>query len=166
MNTRKGFTLVELLVVIAILAILATVGVVGYTSFIDKANLSAAETELHQVETSVDANIMARYDTVLFSIPVTEDAKYENRMTKVVVKADGKAYITTTTCVNTAADGETPVYKATSTEKVVGDEEAFVITLNGDFEGLLTDGTLQVTQTGLSYEYATGKTVTVTFGRE
>ena len=44
----KGFTLVELLVVIAILAILATVSVVGYTSFIDSAKDSNAETELHQ----------------------------------------------------------------------------------------------------------------------
>ncbi len=39
-HSQKGFTLVELLVVIAILAILATVSVVGYTAFIQKANLS------------------------------------------------------------------------------------------------------------------------------
>ncbi len=37
---KKGFTLVELLVVIAIVAILAVVSVVGYTAFIDKANES------------------------------------------------------------------------------------------------------------------------------
>lgn len=49
MNTKKGFTLVELLVVIAILAILATVSVVGYTSFINRANNSAAQQELTQV---------------------------------------------------------------------------------------------------------------------
>ena len=41
---KKGFTLVELLVVIAILAVLATVSVVGYTSFITKANNSNALT--------------------------------------------------------------------------------------------------------------------------
>ena len=39
-NSKKGFTLVELLVVIAILAILATVAVVGYTSFTRKADIS------------------------------------------------------------------------------------------------------------------------------
>ena len=48
-NTRKGFTLVELLVVIAILAILATVSVVGYTSFINRANDSVAQQELTQI---------------------------------------------------------------------------------------------------------------------
>ena len=45
----KGFTLVELLVVIAILAILATVSVVGYTTYIENANQSKAVQELTQV---------------------------------------------------------------------------------------------------------------------
>ena len=45
----KGFTLVELLVVIAILAILATVSVVGYTSYINNANKSVAVQELTQI---------------------------------------------------------------------------------------------------------------------
>ncbi len=46
---RKGFTLVELLVVIAILAILASVSVVGYLSFTKKAKVSNGETELTQI---------------------------------------------------------------------------------------------------------------------
>ena len=45
----KGFTLVELLVVIAILAILATVSVVGYTTYINNANQSKAVQELTQI---------------------------------------------------------------------------------------------------------------------
>ena len=52
----KGFTLVELLVVIAILAILATVSVVGYTSFIDSAENSVALSEVTQVRDYVVAN--------------------------------------------------------------------------------------------------------------
>lgn len=48
-HVKKGFTLVELLVVMAIIAILATVSVVGYTSFVAKAKLSKAQTELAQV---------------------------------------------------------------------------------------------------------------------
>lgn len=54
-NTKKGFTLVELLVVIAILAILATVSVVGYTSFINNANNSVAQQELTQIRDYVIA---------------------------------------------------------------------------------------------------------------
>ena len=57
-NTKKGFTLVELLVVIAILAILASVAVVGYTAFLTKANQSKAQSELHQIVTYIDAELM------------------------------------------------------------------------------------------------------------
>lgn len=53
---RKGFTLVELLVVIAILAILATVSVVGYTSFIESANVSVDENLAAQLN-----NFLAAY---------------------------------------------------------------------------------------------------------
>ena len=55
----KGFTLVELLVVIAILAILATVSVVGYTSFIDRANESNAQTEADQVKSIITNGLLA-----------------------------------------------------------------------------------------------------------
>ena len=58
----KGFTLVELLVVIAILAILATVSVVGYTTYISNANESAAQQELSQVKTAIlSADIVGDY---------------------------------------------------------------------------------------------------------
>lgn len=52
---KKGFTLVELLVVIAIVAILATVTVIGYTSFINKANMSADQQAVTQMNTILEA---------------------------------------------------------------------------------------------------------------
>ena len=48
-NTKKGFTLVELLVVIAIVAILATVAIVGYTSFTEKAQQSVDQQLVDQI---------------------------------------------------------------------------------------------------------------------
>ncbi len=54
-HSKKGFTLVELLVVIAILAILATVSVVGYTSFIAKANLSNDQTTIAMMNRNLQA---------------------------------------------------------------------------------------------------------------
>ena len=54
-NTKKGFTLVELLIVIAIIAILATVAIIGYTSFIDKANQSADQQGVTQMNTVLNA---------------------------------------------------------------------------------------------------------------
>ena len=54
-NTKNGFTLVELLVVIAIVAILATVAIVGYTSFMQKANLSNDQAFVTQANTTLQA---------------------------------------------------------------------------------------------------------------
>ena len=54
-NSKKGFTLVELLVVIAILAILATVAVVGYTSFTEKAQQSVDQQLVDQINTLLTA---------------------------------------------------------------------------------------------------------------
>ena len=51
----KGFTLVELLVVIAILAILATVSVVGYTQYINNASVAVVREDLSQIRTSLMA---------------------------------------------------------------------------------------------------------------
>ena len=52
---KKGFTLVELLVVIAIVAILAAVSVVGYTVFIGRANMSADQQAVTQMNTMLEA---------------------------------------------------------------------------------------------------------------
>lgn len=46
---KKGFTLVELIVVMAIIAILSTVAVVSYSVFIEKANQSRVDSELSQI---------------------------------------------------------------------------------------------------------------------
>lgn len=58
-NKNKGFTLVELLVVIAILAILATVSVVGYTSYIKNAEISNDQNlagQLNQFSAAINAD--------------------------------------------------------------------------------------------------------------
>lgn len=54
MRSKKGFTLVELLIVIAIVAILATVSIIGYTSFIDKANQSVDEQAIAQINKALE----------------------------------------------------------------------------------------------------------------
>ncbi len=57
-SCKKGFTLVELMVVIAIIAILATVSVVGYTGLVQKSKNSNANTSLSQAMTLISAELI------------------------------------------------------------------------------------------------------------
>ena len=50
---KKGFTLVELIVVIAIIAILSAVTITGYYGFIGSAKKSAANQEANQIKISI-----------------------------------------------------------------------------------------------------------------
>ena len=61
----KGFTLVELLVVIAILAILATVSVVGYTQYINNANAITLTTDAENIESVIEADLILGEQTVV-----------------------------------------------------------------------------------------------------
>lgn len=45
-----GFTLIELVVVIAILAVVGGIGTVGYSAYVDRANWSADQTMIHDIE--------------------------------------------------------------------------------------------------------------------
>lgn len=69
---KKGFTLVELIVVIAIIAILSTVSVVGYSAFIKNANQSKVDQELAQVENILMAEAVSTV-TVSLDTPETDD---------------------------------------------------------------------------------------------
>ena len=82
-NKMKGFTLVELLVVIAILAILATVSVVGYTSFIKSAHISNDENIAAQLNQFLAA-YQADHTTEHYGKPITEDNIWE--ITQTILK--------------------------------------------------------------------------------
>lgn len=113
----KGFTLVELLVVIAILAILATVSVVGYTSYIQNANNSVAVQELSQLRDSSLAVDLTK------SEGGNMDGKVSVKEFKKAVEKAGFTFsetvfvITATTTENVAAEDQlvvTVVYKHTN----------------------------------------------------
>ena len=98
MNTRKGFTLVELLVVIAILAILATVSVVGYTSYIDGAETTAATTEAASIHDAItvalvnDKYIMVEKTAKVDANPDATPSVAAAAATYIYIVRDGNGY--------------------------------------------------------------------------
>ena len=57
-NLKKGFTLIELVVVIAVIAILSAVSVVSYVAITNKAKQSSDEQAVSQMNTILTANEM------------------------------------------------------------------------------------------------------------
>lgn len=55
----KGFTLVELLVVVAILGVLAAVGIVAYTGYLAKAKKNVVKSRHHEIVSFIRAEFMA-----------------------------------------------------------------------------------------------------------
>ena len=56
LNENRGFTIVELLIVIAILAILTTIGFVQYQGLNKKARDSARRADVHEITTALEVN--------------------------------------------------------------------------------------------------------------
>lgn len=59
MNNKKGFTLIEIVIVIVIIAILAAILVPNLTRWIDKAKLSALKSEADTVRNAVAAQVIS-----------------------------------------------------------------------------------------------------------
>ena len=77
-KTKKGFTLVELLVVITILAVLATVSVIGYRSFTKKAQISNDMSLVTQLNLALQADEVdgGKANTPSEALEVVEEAGY------------------------------------------------------------------------------------------
>lgn len=90
---KKGFTLVELLVVIAILAILATVSVVGYLAFINKAKESNDVSLTTQMNTALQANeaVEGKAETMTDALDVLSSMGLD--VTKLTPTSEGYNYV-------------------------------------------------------------------------
>ncbi len=84
---RKGFTLIELIVVIAIIGILAAIAVPKLTGFQDKARRTQVITDAHQVSTAIQS-LLTESDNGAFAADVA-DATVTSLATDPVVKLSG-----------------------------------------------------------------------------
>ena len=60
-KSKKGFTLVEMVLVIAIIVILAAVMLIGITGYIEKAQKGASAVATHNEQTSEVAGVISQY---------------------------------------------------------------------------------------------------------
>jgi type IV pilus assembly protein PilA len=86
---KKGFTIVELVIVIAVIAILAAVMIPTFSGIVDRANKSAA---LQEVKNAYTATIAEELST-----PDTDDDKFSNLEADITVKASNGKFVTITT---------------------------------------------------------------------
>lgn len=138
-NKKKGFTLVELIVVLAILAILAAMLVPALTGYIDKANEKKIAAVARQYAVAAQATISDAYavNDDITSISVTNAG-----VCTVVVTGDneakdkGKKWATSFMDLAEYNSGDTITfavedYKLKATDSTV-DSDGFVATYNGD----------------------------------
>ncbi|MBD8496571.1 pilin [Pseudomonas syringae] len=115
MNAQKGFTLIELMIVVAIIGILAAVGIPAYQSYITKSQVSAALAEMTPGRVMAETKINDGIGTTL-ALPADVGLTASTRCPTITVSvaSSGAASIACTLAGNPGVQGKTLTWTRTT----------------------------------------------------
>ena len=133
MNAQKGFTLIELMIVVAIIGILAAIAIPAYQDYTIRARVSEALTTLGPLKSSVSENIISNNITNLAADgdPACAGVSTVTATTNVASGACDKGVVTVTTTAKAGAVTLTLTPKPTVASGVVSNV-AWVCTSSND----------------------------------
>lgn len=172
---QKGFTIVELLIVIVVIAILAAITIVAYTGIRDRARNSNLQSAFSQTSKALDvartASGVEQYPASLSAASIAQSSEY----TYTYQTQDTTAGVAKGFCLTLTREGRSSFITASSRNPVAGSCDGLVgwWNLNGnanDSSGYVRNGAMvgatstagQNGQSGGSYEFtAAGSRITV-----
>ena len=107
MNVQKGFTLIELMIVVAIIGILAAVAIPQYQNYIAKSQVSRVMGETGSLRTAVETCVLDGKATADCTLGGTDSNLLTPAVPVHVLDPTGSATITATFGGNSAADIKT-----------------------------------------------------------
>ena len=97
MNAQKGFTLIELMIVVAIIGILAAIAIPAYQNYTAKSQVAAGLAEISPAKTNAEAKLAEGISNTITSAPALGVQASTGRCSTIAVSV-AKSGLSTLTC--------------------------------------------------------------------